>query len=128
MYTSNLAHFAVVASTLIAGTLAKPGFRGCNLNPTLNVDDARALSAQFANDFSTLEVKASHTWVYKHGSSSICIYNGYLFDNTHVVKRDFSIAINTILANCGSKGGRFTVQGDTGLQVDVFLHGANDSC
>ncbi|UKZ54197.1 hypothetical protein TrVGV298_008004 [Trichoderma virens] len=135
MYTMKLAYLAVIASSLAATTLAA-GFGGCN-DPRIdgigefNVADGQNLQQNLAQNTisnspgTEFELKAQQQQNFFDGSAKLCVVNSFLFENTHVALGDVAFAVNFLLGSCGSAGGKFTIQGDSGLNIDKAFWGFN---
>ncbi|KAK5165516.1 uncharacterized protein LTR77_009045 [Saxophila tyrrhenica] len=70
-----------------------------------------------------LEVKAQQVGSATAGTATLCVVNGFFFDNTHVAASDVDFAIRDIISQCSedgtSNGGNFKIKGDTGLEIAI---------
>lgn len=151
MYTTSISQIAVALWALTTGAAANGRCNNPRVDGIgqFTVADGQALQGNLAqNNLNNSPgthflLKANHRQKFTHGSAKACVVNSFLFANTHVALGDVAFAVNFLLGECGSAGfvlprhekprakhgklttyfhsGKFTIEGDTELAIDVFL-------
>lgn len=106
----------------------------------INTADIMQLVNDFAtNDFSPplddpLGFSPDQTHFLTHGTAGFCIANSFFFKSTHIKLSDVVSAANDILSQCCSsdnpvcQGGQFTITGDNGITVRLFVVPKSEGC
>ncbi|RFU76075.1 hypothetical protein TARUN_6147 [Trichoderma arundinaceum] len=116
------------------GTMADYLCNSVSTETPLNVGDAQGLQSAIANNefnpplANPFALYALQTITFTQDSAKACVANEYVFENTHIYPGDVAFAVNFLIEACGDAGGRFTIEGDSGLQCYVFLQDISGPC
>ncbi|KAK3328798.1 hypothetical protein B0H66DRAFT_539363 [Apodospora peruviana] len=110
---------------------------GCNSGNIFNVNHAVSLANDLQNNSPDQMTEANHrswhSWTW--GEARICIYNNYVFENTHVKRWEVGWVTKYIYNQCCNPGGNqncaggdATCHGDSGLSVHAVLQNSAYGC
>lgn len=123
------------AASLAPVAMAADCFSGSNVS----ANDIRMLGDLFANnnlnppvDSSGVLLRAQDVFSVSQGSAKMCLYNNFLFDNTHDSLADIAGGVYDIANQCCSGdqcgGGVYTVTGDSGLTTRLQIGQSGHDC
>ncbi|KAJ2981345.1 hypothetical protein NQ176_g2084 [Zarea fungicola] len=135
MYATKNAKLAAAVFALATGAHADMSCNeaGDNIG-AFNIADAEALynSIQTNNIHPSpgteFLLEAGNQQNFYEGGAKVCVMNPWLFENTHISLGDVGYATNYMINACGAYGGHFLIQGDSGLNIDVYLQPLSGSC
>jgi hypothetical protein len=104
----------------------------CYNGPTFYTSDIQALGnymqTQSGNDYLPATSSVSWTW----GTAKLCVYNNYVFENTHVSYWEMGWGLLSVSNQCCltniCSGGVQQGHGDSGLAVNIVGMSSGDSC
>lgn len=130
-------HYFLATCAFVGNVMAGGCISNSPVNQAFSLADGQALLSDFQtgniNGFSDdFPLNALSFETETTGSAKVTIENDFLFENTHVFFSSVASAVQQILDQCceGSTqdpcfGGKVTIQGDSGLDVDVTLSDIN---
>ncbi|KAK4220698.1 hypothetical protein QBC38DRAFT_525180 [Podospora fimiseda] len=102
-------------------------------NLGININDVNAMinDLRYNNPWGTKYLPHKSVTGWWLGGTTICLYNDYLTENTHVTRWEAAWVTEYIRNMCGydgngnARGGKATCHGDSGLSIRAELHGWN---
>lgn len=138
--TSIIMHFlrsSILAFVASLGPVAMAA--DCYSGSNIFSNDIRGLGDLFANNNINppvggegVELKAQEVYSVSQGSAKACLYNDFLFENTHDRLADIAGGAYDIANQCCSTdvcgGGVYTVTGDSGLPTRLSIVQSGQGC